>query len=249
MCSSWNGSCSLCTDRSGSRMLPMRRNYLESNFTSMFVYVRDWSSPHMQAFFVFVCCWNGRNALIQRSRPTKKRKLACACSAWHTLHTASYDLTNRSIANRATPINITMEPPLMTRRNNWSFMIYCVDVRQVLFLVTRVQSKKSQTLKIFLKRGIIRSCTKWGFLTDVILNGCDSQRMWNYSGRWIWGNRRVDSLYTQCHNESLCFLEPVSLGFLRDRSIRSLWIEFHLAVRLTPRLHSLIPSQLKPGLV
>ena len=124
MCSSWNGSCSLYTARSGSRMLPMRRNYLESNFTSMFVYVRDWSSPHMQAFFVFVCCWNGRNALIQRSRPTKKRKLACACSAWHALHTASYDLTNRSIANRATPINITMETPLMTRRNNWSFMIY-----------------------------------------------------------------------------------------------------------------------------
>ena len=64
-----------------------------------------------------------RNALIQRSWPTKKRKLACACSACHTLHTASYDLTNRSIANRATPINITMETPLMTRRDDWSFML------------------------------------------------------------------------------------------------------------------------------
>ena len=33
-----------------------------------------------------------RNALRQRSRPTKKRKLTCACSVCHTLHTASYDL-------------------------------------------------------------------------------------------------------------------------------------------------------------
>ena len=64
-----------------------------------------------------------RNALRQRSRPMKKRKIACACSACHTLHTASYDLTNRSIANRATPINITMETLLMTRRDNCSFML------------------------------------------------------------------------------------------------------------------------------
>ena len=92
----------------------------------LFVYVRDWSSPRMQAFFVFVCCFfyaKLRNALRQRSRPMKKRKIACACSACHTLHTASYDLTNRSIANRATPINITMETPLMTRRDNCSFML------------------------------------------------------------------------------------------------------------------------------
>ena len=41
-----------------------------------------------------------RNALRQRSRPMKKRKIACVCSACHALHTASYDLTNRSIANR-----------------------------------------------------------------------------------------------------------------------------------------------------
>ena len=61
-----------------------------------------------------------RDALRQRSRPMKKRRLACAC---RILNTASYDLTNRSIANRATPINITMETLLMTRRDNCSFML------------------------------------------------------------------------------------------------------------------------------
>ena len=83
-------------------------------------------SAHATVFlFLFVVVFYAklRNALRQRSRPMKKRRLACACSACHTLHTASYDLTNRSIANRATPINITMETLLMTRRDNCSFML------------------------------------------------------------------------------------------------------------------------------
>ena len=41
----------------------------------------------------------------------------------------------------------------------------------------------------------------------MILNGCETT---------------VEGGY---HNESLCFPVPVSLGFLRDRSIRSSWID------------------------
>lgn len=94
-----------------------------------------------------------RHALGQRSRPTKKRKPACACSACHTLHTASYDLTNRSTANRATPISITMETPLITRRDNCSFKLefcrFTVSTLGVLyFLWQERNSKKSQTNKI-----------------------------------------------------------------------------------------------------
>ena len=94
-----------------------------------------------------------RNALGHRSRPTKKRKPTCACSACHTLHTASYDLTNRSTANRATPISITMETPLITRRDNCSFKLefcrFTVSTLGVLyFLWQERNSKKSQTNKI-----------------------------------------------------------------------------------------------------
>ena len=123
----------------------------------LFVYALDWSSLRVQAFFVFVCCCffyaKLRNALGQRSRPTKKRKPTCACSACHTLHTASYDLTNRSTANRATPISITMETPLITRRDNCSFKLefcrFTVSTLGVLyFLWQERNSKKSQTNKI-----------------------------------------------------------------------------------------------------
>ena len=94
-----------------------------------------------------------RNALRQRSRPMKKRRLACACSACHILHTASYDLTYRSIANRVTLINITMETPLMTRRDNCFFMLeFCRFTVSTLgvfhFLWQERNPKKSQTLKI-----------------------------------------------------------------------------------------------------
>ena len=124
----------------------------------LFVYALDWSSLRVQAFFVFVCCCfffyaKLRNALGHRSRPTKKRKPTCACSACHTLHTASYDLTNRSTANRATPISITMETPLITRRDNCSFKLefcrFTVSTLGVLyFLWQERNSKKSQTNKI-----------------------------------------------------------------------------------------------------
>ena len=152
MCSSWNGSRSLCTDRSGSRMLPnaselfwikflplrrkiplqremwtrlvfiqWKRHGLFSNFLA-FTFSTEFCDAKMNVYsYLFVClcarlkfsahasvfCFcllffyaKLRNALRQRSRPMKKRKIACACSACHTLHTASYDLTNRSIANR-----------------------------------------------------------------------------------------------------------------------------------------------------
>ena len=129
------------------------RNFVMLVFC-LFVYVRDWSSPRMQAFFVlFVVVFYAklRNALRQRSRPMKKRRLACACSACHTLHTASYDLTNRSIANRATPINITMETLLMTRRDNCSFMLefcrFTVSTLGVFYFLWQERNpKKSQTL-------------------------------------------------------------------------------------------------------
>ena len=119
-----------------------------------------------------------RTALIQRSRPTKKRKLACACSACHKLHTASYDLTNRSIANRATPINITMETPLMTRRDNWSFMLeFCrftvLTLGVFYFLWQERNPKKVQLWRFFSKAWDNKKLHQMG-----ILNGCDSQRIW-----------------------------------------------------------------------
>ena len=152
MCLSWNGSRSLCTDRSGSRMLPnaselfwikflplrrkiplqremwtrlvfiqWKRHGLFSNFLA-FTFSTEFCDAKMNVYSFLVVCLCARlkfsahasvfcfcllffyaklrNALRQRSRPMKKRKIACACSACHTLHTASYDLTNRSIANR-----------------------------------------------------------------------------------------------------------------------------------------------------
>ena len=206
MCSSWNDSRSLYTDRSGSRMLPnlselfgikflpvlrkiplqrkmwtrlvflqWKRYGLFSNLLIAFTFSTEFCDAKMNVYsFLFVClcarlkfsahasvfCFcllffyaKLRNALRQRSRPMKKRKIACACSACHTLHTASYDLTNRSIANRATPINITMETPLMTRRDNRSFMLefckFTVSTLDVFYLLWQERNpQKSQTLKI-----------------------------------------------------------------------------------------------------
>ena len=61
--------------------------------------------------------------------------------------------TNRSIANRATPISITMEKPLMTRRDNHSFMLefckFTVSTLGVFYLLWQeCNPQKSQTLKI-----------------------------------------------------------------------------------------------------
>ena len=61
--------------------------------------------------------------------------------------------TNRNIANRATPINITMETPLMTRRDNRSFMLefckFTVSTLGVFYLLWQERNpQKSQTLKI-----------------------------------------------------------------------------------------------------
>ena len=178
-----------------------KRHGLFSNFLA-FTFSTEFCDAKMNVYsFLFVClcarlkfsahasvfCFcllffyaKLRNALRQRSRPMKKRKIACACSACHTLHTASYDLTNRSIANRATPINITMETPLMTRRDNCSFMLeFCRFTVSTLgvfyFLVIRAQPKKKSNFEdSLLKHGMTRSCTKWGFSTDVILNGCET---------------------------------------------------------------------------
>ena len=192
MCSSWNGSRSLCTDRSGSRMLPnaselfwikflplrrkiplqremwtrlvfiqWKKHGLFSNLLA-FTFSTEFCDAKMNVYsFLFVCLYARlkfsahasvfcfcllffyaklRNALRQRSRPMKKRKIACACSACHTLHTAII-------------VNITMETPLMTLRDNCSFMLeFCRFTVSTLgvfyFLVIRAQPKKSQTLKI-----------------------------------------------------------------------------------------------------
>ena len=106
MCSSWNDSRSLYTDRSGSRMLPnsselkyiIRRNYLESNFYRYSEKFRFRERRERVLFFyngkgtVYFQIPKLRNAPRQRPRPTKERKLTCACSVCHTLHTTSYDL-------------------------------------------------------------------------------------------------------------------------------------------------------------
>ena len=72
------------------------------SFLFVCLYARLKFSAHASVFCFCLLFFYAklRNALRQRSRPMKKRKIACACSACHTLHTASYDLTNRSIANR-----------------------------------------------------------------------------------------------------------------------------------------------------
>ena len=100
--------------------------FCDASFLFVCLFTRLKFSAHASVFcfclFLFFYA-KLRNALRQRSRPMKKRRLACACSACHILHTVSYDLTYRSIANRATLINITMETPLMTRRDNCFFML------------------------------------------------------------------------------------------------------------------------------
>ena len=146
MCSSWNDSRSLYTDRSGSRILPnsselfgikflpvlrkiplqrkmwtrlvflqWKRYGLFSNPLIAFTFSTEFCHAKINVYsFLFVCLCTRlefsahasvfcfclllffyaklRNALRQRSRPTKKRKITCACSVCHTLHTALYDL-------------------------------------------------------------------------------------------------------------------------------------------------------------
>ena len=73
-----------------------------------------------------------------------------------------------------------METPLMTLRDKCSFMLeffrFTVSTLGVFyFLVIRAQPKKKSNFEdSLLKHGMTRSCTKWGFLTDVILNGCET---------------------------------------------------------------------------
>ena len=73
-----------------------------------------------------------------------------------------------------------METPLMTLRDNCSFMLeFCRFTVSTLgvfyFLVIRAQPKKKSNFEdSLLKHWMTRSCTKWGFSTDVILNGCET---------------------------------------------------------------------------